>query len=130
MRRVLALAATFAFVAGAAQAEPWTKYSDGDGGTEWSYDSAYTYKDKESGRLVVMKAISKPSANIAPGGPDKGVGFIEAIDCRAKTAIRVGAYKPSTGLQTNDAWRQDKSKPVDPPLAAAVCPHIDHVPVK
>ena len=130
MRRVFALAATLALVAGAASAEPWAKYSDGEGGTEWSYDSAYTYKDKQSGRLVVMKSISKPSANIAPGGPDKGVGFVEAIDCRGKNAIRMGAYTPSTGLQMNDGWRSDKSKPADAPLAAAVCPHIDHVPVK
>lgn len=130
MRRALALAAAFALTAAAAHAETWTKYADGDNGTEWSYDGDYTYKDSASGRLVVMKAISKPSANIAPGGPDKGVGFVEAIDCKAKTSLRMGAYKPSTGLTMDDAWRKGQSKPADSALVAAVCPHIDHVPVK
>ncbi len=130
MRRALALATALTLIAGTASAEAWTKYADGDNGTEWSYDGDYSYKDKATGRLIVMKAISKPSANIAPGGPDKGVGFVEAIDCKAKSAVRVGAYKPSTGLQMNDAWRKEAPKGADAALVAAVCPHIDHVPVK
>ncbi len=130
MRRAFALAAALSLIAGAASAEKWTKYADGDGGTEWSYDGDYSYKDKDSGRLVVMKAISKPSANIAPGGPDKGVGFVEALDCKGGTSLRMGAYKPSTGLQMDDGWRKAQAKPADKALVAAVCPHIDHVPVK
>lgn len=130
MRRVIALATALSLIAGAAAAETWTKYADGDGGTQWSYDGDYSYKDKQSGRLVVMKSISKPSANIAPGGPDKGVGFVEALDCKAKSSIRVASYKPSTGLTTDEAWRKQSAKGADAALVAAVCPHLDHVPVK
>lgn len=130
MRRALALAAAFALTAGAALAEPWTKYADGDNGTQWSYDSAYTYKDKQSGRLMVMKSISQPAKNIAPGGPGKGVGYVEAIDCKKKDAISLGLYTPNKELAVNEGWRKDKTKPADAALVAAVCPHLDHVPVK
>lgn len=131
MRRAVALAALISLVAaGTAAAEHWTKYADGDGGTQWSYDGDYTYKDKDSGRLIAMKAISKPSANFEPGGPDKGVGYVVAIDCRAKTSQQVAAYKPSTGLVTDANWRKQPAKPADAPLAAALCPHLEHVPVK
>ena len=80
MRRAFALAALISLVAaGTAAAEHWTKYADGDAGTQWSYDSDFTYKDKDSGLLIAMKAISKPSANFEPGGPDKGVGYVVAV---------------------------------------------------
>ena len=67
MRRALALAALIALTAaGAARAEHWTKYADADNGTAWSYDADYSYKDSQSGRLVVMQAISKPAASSSP----------------------------------------------------------------
>src|SRR3546814_10085275 len=91
MRRALALAALIAAsaAAGTAAAEHWTKYVDADGGTAWSYDGDYTYKDRETGRLVVMQAISKPAANLGPSAPGKadGVGSVVAIDCAKKNLI-------------------------------------------
>jgi hypothetical protein len=135
MRRALALAALIVLSsAGAAFAEHWTKFADGANGIEWSYDGDYSYKDKQSGRLVVMQAISKPSANLMPSGPPTGVGSIYAIDCSKKNVIPLGSYKPSVTFAINDAWRQETPKklggPEDEALVAAVCPHIDHVPVK
>jgi len=130
MRRALALATALTLIAGAAQAENWVKYANGDNGTEWSYDKDYAYKDKDTGRLVVMKAISKPSANIMPGGPDKGVGFVEAIDCKGNSALKMGSYKPSTGLTMDDNWRKGKPMAADKELAAAVCSLAANAPVK
>ena len=70
MRRAIALAAIFAVTAaGAASAETWKKYVEADNGTAWSYDADYAYKDRASGRIVVMQAISKPAANLGPSGP-------------------------------------------------------------
>ena len=135
MRRALALAALVALTAaGAAHAEHWTKFVDGPSGTEWSYDGDYSYKDKQSGRLVVMQAISKPSVNIAPGGPGTGVGYVYALDCAKHNLILMGSYKPSAALSIPDNWRSATPKksggPEDEALFSAVCPHIDHVPVK
>ncbi|RAK59161.1 hypothetical protein DJ021_04775 [Phenylobacterium hankyongense] len=137
MRRALVLAAlTTLAVAGSAAAETWTKFADVGNGTQWSYDSDYTYKDKQSGRLVVMQAISKPEAKLGPSGPGKadGVGSVVAIDCGAKTMISVGSYTPSKPLEIPDGWRAGAPKKVvgaeNVALAAAVCPHVDHVPVK
>lgn len=135
MRRALALAALVTLTAaGAAHAEHWTKFVDGANGTEWSYDGDYSYKDKQSGRLVVMQAISKPSANIAPGGPGTGVGYVYALDCSKHNLIMMGSYKPSAALAIPDNWRTATPKksggPEDEALFSAVCPHIDHVPVK
>ena len=138
MRRALALAALIAVsaVAGTAAAEHWTKYVDVDGGTAWSYDGDYSYKDKATGRLVVMQAISKPAANLGPSAPGKpdGVGSIVAIDCTKKNLITVGSYTPSKPMDMKANWRSDTPKkaagPENEALMAAVCPHIDHVPVK
>lgn len=136
MRRAIALAATLSLVAGAASAETWTKYVDGANGTAWSYDGDYSYKDKATGRLVVMQAISKPSANLGPSAPGKpdGVGSVVAIDCAKKNLIQLGAYKPSAPLAINEDWRKATPKKAEgadnEALMAAVCPHIDHVPVK
>lgn len=137
MRRALALAALIATsaVAGAAYAEHWTKFADGANGIEWSYDGDYSYKDKQTGRLVVMQAISKPSAGLMPSGPDKGVGSVYAIDCAKKNVIMLGAFKPSTApFSVANGWRSDTPKklggPEDEALVAAVCPHLDHVPTK
>src|SRR5437868_11744340 len=114
MRRALALAAltTAALAtAGAAYAEHWTKFADGQNGTEWSYDADYSYKDKQTGRLVVMQAISKPSAGLMPSGPDQGVGSVYAIDCAKKNVIMMGSFKPSTApFQTVKSWRGETPK--------------------
>ena len=74
------------------------KFANGENGTEWSYDGDYSYKDKQTGRLVVMQAISKPSANIQPGGPGAGVGYVYALDCAKHNLIMVASYKPSAAF--------------------------------
>ena len=131
MRRALALAALIALgAAGTASAETWKKYANGDNGTEWSYDTDYSYKDAATGRIVVMKAISKPSASIAPGGPGKGVGFVEALDCGKGTSLPMGAYKPSAEFAVNADWRKGSAKKGDPDLLNAVCPGASKLPVK
>jgi len=136
MRRVFALATALTLIAGAASAETWTKYVDGANGTAWSYDGDYSYKDKETGRLVIMQAISKPSANLGPSAPGKpdGVGSVIAIDCAKKNLIQLGSYKPSAPLAIAEDWRKVTPKKAEgadnEALMAAVCPHIDHVPVK
>jgi hypothetical protein len=136
MRRAIALATALTLIAGAASAETWTKYIDGAGGTAWSYDGDYSYKDKATGRLVIMQAISKPEAKLGPSAPGKpdGVGSIVAIDCSKKNLIQLGSYKPSAPLVINEAWRTTTPKKAEgadnAALMAAVCPHIDHVPVK
>jgi len=135
MRRAFALAALIAVSsAGAAFAEHWTKFADGENGTEWSYDGDYTYKDKQTGRIVVMQAISKPSANLAPAGPDKGVGYVYALDCAKKNVILITAYKPSKPFEIPSGWRSDTPKKAggaeDEALFTAVCPQAGTVPVK
>ena len=137
MRRALALAALAAFtVTGAAQAETWTKYLDAGNGINWSYDSDYLYKDKQTGRLVVMQAISKPEAKLGPSGPGKpdGVGSVVALDCTKKNMITLGSYKPNQALDIKSNWRSDTPKKADgsdnAALLAAVCPHAAHAPVK
>jgi hypothetical protein len=135
MRRALALAALIAVsTAGAAYAEHWTKFANGDNGTEWSYDGDYTYKDRETGRIVVMQAISKPSANIEPGAPGKGVGYVYALDCTKHNLIMVTSYKPSAEFAIPGNWRASTPKKAggaeDEALFAAVCSHLDHVPTK
>ena len=136
MRRAFALAAALSLIAGAASAEKWTKYVDGANGTAWSYDGDYTYTDKETGRLVIMQAISKPEAKLGPSAPGKpdGVGSVVALDCSKKNLIQLGSYRPSAPLAISDGWRKATPKKAEgadnEALMAAVCPHIDHVPVK
>ncbi len=139
MRRALALAgliaiSTSALAAGSAFAEHWTKFADGANGIEWSYDADYVYKDKLTGRLVVMQAISKPSANLMPSGPPTGVGSVYAMDCTKKNVILLGAYKPSAPFAISTSWRSDTPKklggPEDEALLAAVCATADKAPVK
>src|SRR4051794_17674191 len=116
MRRALALATLIALgAAGAAQAEKWTKYVDADNGTAWSYDADYTYKDRQTGRIVVMQAISKPSANLGPSGPGKpdGVGSVVALDCSKKNLIMVAGYSPSKPLDIRSSWRGETPKKAD-----------------
>jgi hypothetical protein len=136
MRRVIALSAAFAFAAASVSAETWTKFVDGPNGTQWSYDNDYTYKDKASGRVVVMQAVSKPEAKLGPSGPGKpdGVGYVYAIDCAKKNLITVAAYKPSATLVIPANWRETTPKKAsgaeNEALLAAVCPHAEHVPVR
>jgi hypothetical protein len=143
MRRALALAATalaattFALAAaGAAQAAHWTKYVDIDNGLAWSYDADYTYKDRATGRLVVMQAISKPANKLGPAAPGEpnGVGNVVAIDCGKKNLIMLGAYKPSQPLEIGGSWRQDVPKLAsgqeNEALLAAVCPTAEKAPTK
>ncbi len=135
MRRALALAALIAVSAtGAAHAEAWAKFANGDNGTEWSYDKDYTYKDRETGRIVVMQAISKPSAGLMPGGPDKGVGYVYALDCDKHNLIMITAYKPSKPFEIPTGWRSVTPKKAggseDESLFNAVCPTSNRAPVK
>src|SRR5690349_10510421 len=117
MRRAIALATALTLIAGAASAETWTKYVDGANGTAWSYDGDYSYKDKETGRLVVMQAISKPEAKLGPSGPGKpdGVGSVVALDCAKKNLIQLGSYKPSAPLAIADDWRKTTPKKAEGP---------------
>jgi hypothetical protein len=135
MRRALALAALIAAsAAGSAYAQHWTKFADGGNGIEWSYDADYVYKDKLTGRIVVMQAISKPSANLMPSGPPTGVGSVYAMDCEKKNVIMMGSYKPSAPFAIADSWRSDTPKklggPEDEALLAAVCAKASSYPVK
>jgi hypothetical protein len=135
MRRALALAVLIAAsAAGSAYAQHWTKFADGANGIEWSYDADYVYKDKATGRLVVMQAISKPSANLMPSGPPTGVGSVYAMDCDKKNVIMMGSYKPSAAFAIPDGWRSDTPKklggPEDEALLAAVCAKAASYPVK
>ncbi len=137
MRRAIALATLIALAAaGTASAEHWTKYVNGEKGTEWSYDADYLYKDQASGRLVVLQAISKPSASFGPGAPGKpdGVGSLVSIDCRRKSMTLISSYTPSKPLAIGDRWRSEPAKRADGPeneaLVATVCPLADQAPVK
>jgi hypothetical protein len=136
MRRALALAAALSLTAGAASAEAWTKYLDAGNGIQWSFDGDYTYKDKQTGRLVVMQAISKPEAKLGPSGPGKpdGVGSVVALDCKDKNLITLGSYKPSAPLDIKATWRSDTPKKAagadNEALIAAVCPNAANAPVK
>ena len=137
MRRAFALTLIAALaVSGAASAETWTKYVDVANGTAWSFDSDYSYKDRQTGRLVVMQAISKPSAKLGPAGPGKsdGVGSVVAVDCLKKNLIMVGSYKPSAPLDIKATWRNDAAKKAEgaenEALISAVCAMADKTPMK
>lgn len=137
MRRAIALAALIAVTAaGAASAETWKKYVDADNGTAWSYDADYAYKDRATGRIVVMQAISKPSANLGPSAPGKpdGVGSVVAIDCNAKNMIVLGSYTPSKPLALSPTWRSEAPKKAtgsdNEALVSAVCAGASGYPTK
>lgn len=137
MRRALALAGLIALTAGtAASAETWKKYVDAENGTAWSYDSDYSYRDKATGRVVVMQAISKPAASLGPSAPGKpdGVGSVVALDCQNRNMIVLGSYTPSKPLAISDAWRSETPKkaagPDNEALLNSVCPTQSKLPVK
>jgi hypothetical protein len=126
MRRALALAALMTVAAAtAASAETWKKYVDIGSGKAWSYDADSAYKDRATGRVVVMQAISAPGLGpSAPGKPD-GVGSVVAIDCQAKNMIVLGSYAPSKPLALSPTWRSEAPKKAsgsdNEALVAAVC---------
>lgn len=132
MRRAIALA-TLAAVAfgGVASAETWTKYVDAANGIAWSYDADYAYRDRATGRIVVMQAISKPAANLGPSGPGKpdGVGSVVAIDCGKKNMLTLAKYSPSKPLDIKATWRSDTPKKAEGAenvaLLAAACAMSD-----
>jgi hypothetical protein len=134
MRRALALAATLSLVAGAAHAETWTKFFTMENGADVSFDKDYTYRDKKSGRLVIMQALSKGSLGPSAPGKADSVGSLVALDCSKKTLVSVGSFRPNEPLEMRDDWRGDKpakaSGPDNAALIAAVCPSADSVPVK
>lgn len=137
MRRALALTALFAMAAaGGASATTWTSYADIGGGKQWFYDTDYSYKDKVSGRVVVMQAIGVPEKKVGPNGPGAadGVGSLVALDCKGKTQISIASYAPSKPLVEAASWRSATPKKVasdeDRKLLAAACANVDSLPVK
>ena len=134
MRRALALAATLSLIAGVASAETWTKFHTLDNGADVSYDSDYTYKDRATGRIVVMQALSKGTLGPSAPGKADSVGSVAAYDCAKRNVIPMANYRPNQGLEIKATWRSDTPKKADGAdnvaLLALVCPHADHVPVK
>lgn len=140
MRRALALAPIAALtLAGVAlstpaQAETWTKVFTMDNGASINIDTDYSYRDSQSGRVVVMQALSKGAIGpSAPGKPD-GVGSVVAIDCSNKNVIPLGSYKPSAPLDIKSTWRSDTPKKMtgadNEAIVAAVCPTASKLPSK
>lgn len=139
MRLALAIAAASAMAATAAQAETWKPYGAvSDKGLQWSYDADYSYRDQQSGKVVVMQAIGKVGAEprmgpSAPGKPD-GVGSVLALDCREKTLISLGGYSPKKPLELSANWRTSNASavktPEDKALVEAVCGAADRLPAK
>ncbi|MBT9473310.1 MAG: hypothetical protein V4514_12205 [Pseudomonadota bacterium] len=139
MRRVIAIAALSALAAAsAAQAETWKPYAKTATGLEWSYDADYSYRDGQSGRIVVMQAVGKPGAEprMGPSGPGKadGVGFVTALDCKGKTLISLGGYSPKKPLELSANWRTGNvaaaKSAEDKALLDVVCSAADQVATK
>lgn len=138
MRRILAIAAALAVTATAAQAETWTVYAKTANGLEWSYDADYTYRDNQTGKIVVMQAVGKPGAEprMGPSGPGKadGVGFVTALDCSGKTMISLGGFSPKKPLELSTTWRTGTpgaaKSAEDKALVEAVCKNITGLPSK
>lgn len=138
MRRMIAIAALCALAATAAQAETWKPYAKTANGLEWSYDADYSYRDAQTGKVVVMQAVGKPGAEprMGPSAPGKadGVGFVTALDCSAKTLTSLGGYTPSKPLALSDAWRKAKGNPAksaeDQALIAEACQGAEALPQK
>jgi hypothetical protein len=136
MRPALSIALAALAVAGAAQAETWKAYTPvNDKGLQWSYDADYSYRDAQSGRVVVLQAIGKPGAEprmgpSGPGAPD-GVGFVYALDCRAGSLTSLGGYTPKKPLELAANWRKDKGRKAetaeDKALLSAVCEAADQL---
>ena len=139
MRRLIALAALSAMaVASTAQAEAWKPYATTANGLEWSYDTDYSYRDTQTGKVVVMQAVGKPGAEprMGPSGPGKadGVGFVTAIDCKNKTLISLGGYSPKKPLELSGNWRTATSalakSAEDKALVESACQGADQLTAK
>ena len=135
MRRALALAVTAALAsAGAAHAETWTKVFTMDNGATVNVDTDYTYKDKQSGRIVVMQALSKGTLGPSAPGKADSVGSVVALDCNNKNMISMASYRPNTPLDVKPTWRSETPKKAtgadNEALVAAVCPTASKAPVK
>ena len=134
MRRALALAAALSLIAGAASAESWKKFHTMENGADVSYDSDYTYKDKQTGRLVVMQALSKGALGPSAPGKADSVGSVAAYDCAKKNMIPMANYRPNQALDVKATWRSDTPKKAEgadnAALLAAVCATADQAPVK
>ena len=133
MRRALALAVTAAFaVTGVASAETWTKFVTLENGADVSYDKDYIYKDRQSGRFVVMQALSKGTLGPSAPGKADSVGSVVAIDCANRNMISMASYRPNTPLDVKPSWRSDTPKRVsgadNEALVKAVCPLASDVP--
>lgn len=135
MRCALALAVTAALaVTGVASAETWTKFATMENGADVSFDKDYTYKDRQSGRLVVMQALSK--GELGPSAPGKAdsVGSVVAIDCANRNMIAMASYRPNAPLEVKPTWRSDTPKKIsgsdNEALAKAVCAMASDAPVK
>jgi hypothetical protein len=138
MRRIFALATLSALAATAAHAETWTSFAKLANGAEWYYDTDYTYRDTQTGRIVVMQAIGKPGAEprMGPSGPGKpdGAGSVVAMDCGGKNMIVLGGYSPKRPLELSTTWRTatpGAAKSVeDKALVEAVCKNTAGLPSK
>ena len=140
MRRLIALAVLSATVcATGATAETWKPYTGvSDKGLQWSYDTDYSYRDAQSGRVVVMQAIGKAGATprlgpSAPGAAD-GVGQVMGVDCEVRGVVLIGSYSPSKPLALSESWRNAPAKRADgaddKALVAAVCAIASQLPSK
>ncbi|ODT88877.1 hypothetical protein [Phenylobacterium sp. SCN 70-31] len=134
MRRAIALAAALSILAGSAAAETWTKFHTMENGADISYDSDYTYKDSQTGRLIVMQALSKGTLGPSAPGKADSVGSVIALDCAKKNIISLANYRPNQPLDIKANWRSDTPKKAEgadnTALIASVCPHAEHAPVK
>ena len=142
MRRILAiaaaLAATTAIVTPVA-AETWKAYgAPSEKGLQWSYDADYSYRDQQTGKIIVMQAIGKVGAEprMGPSGPGKpdGVGSVLAVDCKDQTLISLGGYTPKKPLELSANWRTANAtapkSPEDKALITSVCAAAASVPTK
>ena len=134
MRRALALALVTAFAAGAAHAKTWKQVFTMENGANINIDTDYVYKDRQSGRLVVMQALSKGS--IGPSAPGKAdsIGSVSAIDCVNRNMIAMASYRPNAPLDVKATWRTDTPKKAtgadNEAILKEVCPMADKAPVK
>lgn len=101
-----------------AVAESWKPYTEPtDKGLQWSFDSDYSYRDAATGRVVVMTAVGKVGATprMGPSGPGAadGVGFVYALDCKAKNLLPMGGYSPKKALEITGDWRSAAPKKAD-----------------
>jgi bacillopeptidase F (M6 metalloprotease family) len=135
MRRALALATALSLaVAGAASAETWTKVFTLDNGADINIDTDYTYKDRATGRLVIMQALSKGTTGPSSPGKADSIGSVTAIDCAKRNQITLASYKPNQPLDIKSTWRSDTPKKAEgadnAAIMAAVCPNAATAPVK